>query len=208
MSGASPVPVAEVYDRHGVVWAGLRGEAPAEGAWLDRFCDRLAPGASVLDLGCGSGVPIARELARRGFAVTGVDASTTMLDMFRRNLPDRPALLIDMRHFPVDRPFGGVLAWDSFFHLAPGDQPAMLARFVGLAAVGAPVLFTSGDREGVAIGELDGEPLFHGSLAPDHYRACLAAAGLEVVAHTANDPDCGNRTVWLARRIAGPVTAD
>jgi len=40
----------------------------------------------VLDIGCGSGIPIARDLIRRGVNVTGLDASSTMLALFERNV--------------------------------------------------------------------------------------------------------------------------
>lgn len=194
--------VVDLYRRHGAAWAGLRGDRPAEGAWLDRFCRLLPAGAEVLDVGCGSGLPIARELAGRGFAVTGVDAAPEMLALFGRNLPGRPALLADMRRLALGRTFAGLLAWDSLFHLTPADQRGMFARLAAHAAPGAALMFTSGPAEGSAVGTLAGEPLYHGSLGPDEYRALLAAAGLRVLAHVVADPTCGHRTVWLARREA------
>ncbi|MDF2997171.1 MAG: hypothetical protein K0R27_2808 [Xanthobacteraceae bacterium] len=50
-----------------------------EGPWLDRFCNLMPSASAVLDIGCGSGLPIASELIRRGFEVTGVDGAATML---------------------------------------------------------------------------------------------------------------------------------
>jgi SAM-dependent methyltransferase len=56
----------------------------------DAFVDRLiahldpAPGAAMLDLGCGSGRH-ARSLASRGFRVTGIDLSGRSLDRARRH---------------------------------------------------------------------------------------------------------------------------
>lgn len=88
----------------------------------------------MLDIGCGSGLPIARELTSRGFEVTGVDGTPTMLAMFQRNLPTSPAHLCDMRQLDVGQRFEGLLAWDSFFHLSPEDQRAMFARFAAHAA--------------------------------------------------------------------------
>jgi SAM-dependent methyltransferase len=192
--------VIGVYDRHGAAWARLRGDRLAEGPWLNRFCALLPPGGAVLDIGCGAGLPIARELLRRGFAVTGLDGSVTMLGLFRRNLPEAPAVLADMRDLALGRRFDGMLAWDSFFHLASEDQRGMFARFAAHAAPGAALMFTSGDAEGTAIGTLDGEALHHGSLGPAEYRARLRAAGFAVLDHVARDPSCGDRTVWLARR--------
>ena len=49
--------------------------------------DRLAPGARVLDLGCGTGVPTAGMLAESGLEAVGIDVSTEMLALARRNVP-------------------------------------------------------------------------------------------------------------------------
>ena len=192
--------VIDVYQRHGATWAGLRGDRLVEGSWLERFCALLPHGAPVLDIGCGSGVPIARELIRRGFDVTGIDATPTMLELFQRNLPGAPNYLADMRQFALGQRFAGLLAWDSFFHLSPEDQRPMFARFQAHALPGAALMFTSGHVEGSAMGTLEGDALYHGSLGSEEYRELLDAAGFEVVEHVLQDPSCGERTVWLARQ--------
>jgi len=76
----------------------------------------------------------------------------------------------------------------------------MFSRFQAHAAPGAALMFTSGDAEGEAIGELEGDPLYHGSLDPEEYRSLLADAGFAVIAHIAKDPACGHRTIWLAQQ--------
>ena len=192
--------VLDIYERHGEAWAKLRNDQLPERSWIDRFCASIPAGAAVLDIGCGSGVPMAREMARRGFAVTGVDGSATMLALFRHNLPGNEAHLTDMRELALERRFAGLLAWDSFFHLSPDDQRPMFGRFRAHAAPGAALMFTSGHREGCAIGELEGDALYHGSLSREEYRILLDAAGFDVLAHVVNDPTCGHRTIWLARR--------
>lgn len=210
MSDSIKPTVIEVYQRHGETWAGLRGNGLGdnnrtgkdlvENSWLDRFSALLPAQGAVLDIGCGSGLPIGRELIRRGYDLTGIDATSTMLSLFRRNLPTASAHLMDMRQLALGRTFSGLLAWDSFFHLSPADQRSMFARFADHAAPGAALMFTSGNEEGIAIGELEGAPLFHGSLNPAEYRALLDHAGFDVVDHVVSDPTCGNRTIWLARR--------
>jgi predicted TPR repeat methyltransferase len=154
----------------------------------------------VLDIGCGSGDPIARYLVEQGYRVTGVDSSPEMVDMFRANFPEQASTVSDMRSLQLGRHFDGLLAWDSFFHLDFDDQRAMFRVFGEHAGFGAPLMFTSGPTEGEAIGTLEGEPLYHASLAPSEYVALIKAAGFEVVAHAAEDPTCGGRTIWLARR--------
>jgi SAM-dependent methyltransferase len=200
MADESDVSVIDVYQRHGGAWAKLRNDHLIEEFWLDRFCALLSAGAAVLDIGCGSGLPIAVELIRRGFNVTGVDATPAMLALFQRNLPGVATYLADMRQLALDRRFAGLLAWDSFFHLSPGDQRGMFSRFQTHAEPGAALMFTSGDAEGEVIGELEGDPLYHGSLSPEEYRSLLNAAGFAVIVHVVEDPSCGHRTIWLARQ--------
>jgi SAM-dependent methyltransferase len=193
--------VIGLYTRHGLAWATDRAREPwFEGGWMARFLALLPARAALLDLGCGAGVPIAAHLVARGHAVTGVDASAPLLELFRRNCPGQPAVLADMRGLALGRVFQGILAWDSLFHLAAEDQRGIFATFRAHAAPGAALIFTSGPRAGIAMGRYAGEALFHASLDPEAYRALLDEAGFEVIAHRAEDPDCGGRTVWLARQ--------
>jgi SAM-dependent methyltransferase len=192
--------VVDLYRRHAAAWTAARGTELTERAWIDRFAALLDAGATVLDIGCGSGEPIAVSLFSRGHHVVGVDSSPEMIDLFRANLPDEVAQVADMRSLRLDHAFGGLIAWDSFFHLAPDQQRLMFPAFRDHALAGAPLLFTSGPARGESIGALEGEPLYHASLGPDEYRLLLGENGFDVVGHIVEDPDCGGRTVWLARR--------
>jgi SAM-dependent methyltransferase len=192
--------IVDLYRRHARAWTAARGTELRERAWIERFACLLVPAATVLDIGCGSGEPIAVDLARRGHPVTGIDSSPEMIALFRANLPDQAGAVADMRSLSLDSRFGGLIAWDSFFHLAPDDQRRMFPVFRDHVRTGAPLLFTSGPAFGEAIGTLEGEPLYHASLDPDEYRLLLDRNGFDVVAHIAEDRDCDGHTVWLARR--------
>ena len=196
--------IIDLYRRHGLEWAALRGTAPAEGGWIGRFAALLPLGGSILDIGCGAGAPIAATLIARGFAVTGIDSSAPLLGLCRERLPGGEWIEGDMRCMDLGRRFDGLVAWDSLFHLDHDAQRAMVPRFGAHAAAQAALVFTSGPRHGVALGRFAGETLFHASLDPDEYRALLAAEGFAVVDQVSEDPSCGGRTVWLARRGAMP----
>ena len=55
--------------------------------WLAELRARLPAGGSVLDLGCGNGVPVARSLVAAGYQVTGVDISDVQVERARRLVP-------------------------------------------------------------------------------------------------------------------------
>lgn len=191
--------VIAVYRRHAGAWTTARGSKLDEAAWLDKFAALLPTGGQVLDLGCGSGIPIASELVGRGLSVTGVDSSPEMIALFQANFPTQKAVLADMRDLALGMSFSGVIAWDSFFHLPPHAQRAMFPLFEKHAKSSAALMFTSGPAHGEVVGELEGDPLYHASLDPAEYRLLLEESGFKVVAHVSEDPAC-RRTAWLAQK--------
>ena len=194
--------IVDLYERKAHDWAADRRTQTRlfEQGWLDRFLSKAPEGGTVLDIGCGFGWPIAAYLIAQGRSVTGVDSSPTMIELCRRDFPEQDWRVADMRRLDLGHRFGGILAWDSFFHLDFDAQRRMFPIFAAHATPGAPLMFTSGPAHGEAIGNLHGEPLYHASLAPEEYRALLAANGFTVVDARMNDADCGGRSVWLARR--------
>jgi SAM-dependent methyltransferase len=191
--------IVGLYERHAHAWDAARGRRGMERAWLDAFASRVPPGAAVLDLGCGAGEPMAADLVGRGFRVTGVDAAPTLIGLCRARFPEQEWIEGDMRTLSLGRRFGGVMAGDSFFHLSMDGQRRMFPVFAEHAAPGAALMFTSGPSAGEALGEFQGEPLYHASLDPEEYRSLLAAHGFAVVRHVVDDPECGDHTIWLAR---------
>ena len=76
---------------------------------------------------------------------------------------------------------------------------------IGLAAaaiaiVSGLILIPRLSAHPVLSGYIEGEPLYHASLDPAEYRRLLDQNGFEVIDMVAEDPTCGGRTVWLARR--------
>lgn len=190
--------IVDLYERHARAYDQDRGKSLHERTWLDRFLGWVPPGGSVLDVGCGSGEPIARYLIELGFDVTGVDAAPSMIELCRERFPASEWLVADMRSLKLVRRFNGILAWDSLFHLGKDAQRTMFPRLASHARRGAPLMFTSGPVEGETIGCYRGEPLYHASLGPVEYERLMNAAGFVVRAYKADDAQCGGRTVWLA----------
>ena len=191
------------YERHATTWdADRQNSCWNDKIWHDRFIARLGKGAKVLDLGCGSGRPVAQHMAEQGLRVTGVDTSPTMISLCRSRLLDAEWIIADMRHLALGRRFDGILAWDSFFHLNHDDQRRMFPIFADHAAAGTILMFNAGPKHGEAVGEYKGDPLYHASLSPSEYRALIGRFGFAVMEHATNDAAAGGRTVWFCRRRA------
>ncbi|MDM1783314.1 class I SAM-dependent methyltransferase [Acinetobacter bereziniae] len=197
--------IIEIYNNKAYAWTALRGSCLYEKVWLDRFLKLLPQHSNILDLGCGSGQPIAAYLIEQSHNVTGVDSSEEMLDMARENFPEDlfpncTWIQADMRTVELIEKFQGILAWDSFFHLSPEWQRAMFQRFDRFATQGTVLMFTSGPTFGEQIGDLFGEPLYHASLSSEEYIQLFHNYGFKVINRVVEDPNCTGHTVWLVQR--------
>src|SRR5580658_2924023 len=104
--------IIDHYERHAREWDAERNRyvTPwSDKPWHERFIAALPSVARVLDLGCGSGSPVAKYMAEHGLHVTGVDASPTLISLCRERVPDHEWLLADMRSLRLARQFDGVL---------------------------------------------------------------------------------------------------
>jgi SAM-dependent methyltransferase len=135
--------VAELYDR-------ARPEYPA--AVFDDLAELagLEPGSRVLEIGPGTGKATI-ELARRGYAVTGVELSPELAEVARRNVPEAVFIVADFEKWEPEKPgFDALTVFNAFHWIAPDlryAKPARLLRPGGaLAVVGTPhVLPEDGD---------------------------------------------------------------
>lgn len=190
----------EIYERRGAQFDAERPKTLIERPWLDRFLDLVEPGGRVLDVGCGAGDPIARYMLRRGFHIVGVDASSEMLALASDRFPSADWRRIDMRQLDLPESFDGIVAWDSFFHLMPDEQRAVLPRFARHLEAGAPLMLTVGPEAGEVTGHVGGELIYHSSLAPDEYTGLLDEYGVDVVDFVPEDPLCDGHTVLLGQK--------
>ncbi len=89
----------KIWNKNAEAWHGRMGERgndfhselilPA----IDRLLT-IAPGAEVLDIGCGNGV-VSRHLARKGAQVTGIDVSAELIDYARTYRDDITYAVVD-----------------------------------------------------------------------------------------------------------------
>lgn len=106
--------------------------------------ERLAPGATVLDLGCGAGGPTTQALSQR-FQVTGVDISAHSVALARENVTRARFLQADMTTLELAPcSFDGVAAFYSLIHVPRDEQPGLLRRIASWLRPGGLLVATMG----------------------------------------------------------------
>jgi len=112
--------------------------------WLDELIPLLSPGAHVLDLGCGCGIPVAKYLVATQ-QVTGVDISPVQIKRAKRLVPEARFLCVDMAvvAFPPAR-FEAIVSFYAIIHMPLEEQSQLFQKMKHWLVPGGYVLITVG----------------------------------------------------------------
>jgi 2-polyprenyl-3-methyl-5-hydroxy-6-metoxy-1,4-benzoquinol methylase len=166
-------------------------------AVLRAWARNLPPGAAVLDLGCGHGIPISQVLIEEGFELYGVDASPVLVKEFRQRFPDTPVACEAVEESAFfGRTFDGVVAWGLVFLLEPETQLSLMGRVASVLNAGGRFLFTAPEQVCTWTDVLTGRP--SNSLGAEAYRSALADVGLSLVAEPEDE---GGNHYYEARKV-------
>ncbi len=189
------------YDRIAEEWHADRRAFTAE-KYVDVLAGRLEPGARVLDLGCGTGEPVARHLVERGFRVVCVDESAAMLEIARRALPGAEFIRADMCELELDEQFAAAVAWDSLFHVERGRHLSVFRKLSSLLSPGGLLLLSAGGTGHAGFtSEMHGHTFFYSAHEPAETLRLLASAGFEVEICEEDDPSSRGHIAVVARRL-------
>ena len=163
---------------------GAAGSSSAEdvsryAGWAAELAGLLRPGARVVDLGCGAGIPATRELAGHGLQVLGVDFSAVQLRRAHRLVPAARLVLADIAALRL-RPASAdaVVAFYSLIHLPVTDQQALFPRIRDWLCPGGYFLAIVGARQWTGIAPYLGAGMFWDHADTAAYLRWLQAARL------------------------------
>jgi ubiquinone/menaquinone biosynthesis C-methylase UbiE len=171
------------YDRVAHEYARLEGESEwPRMRWVRKLLNRLEPGSSLLDLGCGSGDPADVEITKE-HKVTGVDISQTQINLARQNVPTGHFLHGDAGsvEFPPGS-FDAVISFYTLEHIPREEHMTILRRIYKWLRVGGFLLISTeaGEYDDV-MGEWLGVPMFISSFDPESVKQMVDEAGFELL---------------------------
>ena len=97
---------------------------------FDFFCKELPERGSVLDIGSGTGLPFAKMFLEKGFRYLGVDISSQMVKIARKNVPLAKFKEISMTDLNYNKEFDGVFSHYSMLLLSPQLFKSVAKRVV------------------------------------------------------------------------------
>jgi SAM-dependent methyltransferase len=206
--------VADGYDRIAeryLAW-GATGVREAErDSYTTVLLDALPVGASVLELGCGAGVPTTQRLAER-FAVTGIDISARQIELARRNVPGATFIHADMTALDVlPSTFDAVCAFYAFGHVPREEHAALLRQIATWLRPGG--LFVASFSNDGSAGEIEddwlGAPMYFSGYDAETNARLVREAGFDIVTarpETAEEFGRSTTFFWIvARRASEPM---
>jgi 2-polyprenyl-3-methyl-5-hydroxy-6-metoxy-1,4-benzoquinol methylase len=177
--------------------------------WVERLIPSLPPGGEVLDLGCGCGEPVARMLAERGFAVTGVDISQVQIDRARRTVPAATFVRADATAVTfAPASFDAIICLYVLIHLPLHAQAPLLERMAAWLKPGGWLLASAGHRAWTGTQENwlgGGAPMWWSHADADTYREWLTDGGYTIVDEEfVPEGDGGHALFWCRRPGQSP----
>lgn len=188
------------YDQIAKQWSAARSEGAFDPKYVDLLIDHLPDGAEVLDVGCGSGTPIAQRLVGRGCIVTGVDASEVMLEIAKQQVPEAYFVLCDLMMFEPRTQYSGIVAWDSIFHIPREQHLEVFKKLNRWLLPDGLLLISLGGSAWEGTTEMFGHGFFYSGFEPDDSLKLLQEANFEILLSEVDDPSSCGHIAILCRK--------
>ncbi|TET10136.1 MAG: class I SAM-dependent methyltransferase [Candidatus Thorarchaeota archaeon] len=111
---------------------------------INDFIEHLPDNAVVLDIGCGGGVPVLKILVEKGYTAKGIDFSTGMLELAKKNVPDAELIQGDIMKtdFEADS-LDGIISTYAIIHIHRSYHPALYLKIYNWLKSGGVMLVST-----------------------------------------------------------------
>jgi cyclopropane fatty-acyl-phospholipid synthase-like methyltransferase len=152
--------------------------------FLDELIGKIPEGGSVLDLGCGVGIPFDKYLVERGFQVTGIDISQKQIDLSKKNVPSARFLKGDFSEFDFgNSKFDAIMSFYAVFHIPREEHKDLFIRMKNLLKKNGIFLVSLGtsDEEYGEESDWCGVTMAWSTYDPETYKKMIDEVGLKIL---------------------------
>lgn len=188
---------ASAYESHAHEFLAARDGSLIGADIVSRWARQLPRGTDVIEIACGGGYPVTRALVEAGVNVWAIDASPTLLGVFRARFPGIPtqcSSALESDYF--GRKFGAAVAIGLIFLLEESEQVALLQRVSEILLPEGRFLFTAPATSGTWRDITTGHE--SRSLGEARYVQALESAGFRVIGM---DVDTGENCHYEAQKV-------
>lgn len=191
--------VSSAYEKHARQFLKCRDASTVGIETAGRWARSLRPGARVIEIACGGGIPVTRTLVDAGLKVWAIDSAPSILAVFKNRFPDIPAqcaTVLESDFF--QRKYDAAISIGLIFLLGENDQISMLGRVSEILHPGASFLFTAPIEIGTWADVITGHECM--SLGRDAYESALEQSGFRVVDRY---QDSGKNNYYETEKVVG-----
>ncbi|KKU15211.1 MAG: Methyltransferase type 11 [Microgenomates group bacterium GW2011_GWC2_45_8] len=173
--------VREGYNKMARRYLAERGRLKTD-KYIHKLLKYLPKNATILDLGCGAGVPIDDILLKAGHHVVGIDISSEQIKLARTNCLAGEYLVRDVSELkPREYLVQAVISFYTIFHIPRTQQADLLQVIASYLPSGGMLLITMGDREFEGEHILMGEPMWVSQWGTAKNHKLVEEAGYRII---------------------------
>lgn len=171
------------YNKIARQWDAARGAfVKDERRYLETLLSGLSTPASILDVGCGTGRPIAEFVLALGHRVTGIDQSEELLAIARERFPQGTWIHAPIEEYVFEGCYDAMICWDSLFHIERAHHQRILTDlYERLAPSGRIMLTVGGSAHPPFTDTMFGHEFFYDSYPPQHVCSIMRAIGYQLL---------------------------
>jgi SAM-dependent methyltransferase len=195
------VVVKDSYNRISRVYLQNRARLKS-GKYVQLLLKYLPKKSSILDLGCGAGVPVDDILIKAGHQVIGIDISEAQIKLARKYCKGGEFIVRDLRDLhESEYKVQAAISFYTIFHIPRSEHLKLLKIMASYLSRGGMLLITMGDREFEGNHILHGEAMWSSQYGTVKNRSLVVSAGFKIILEEIDNSGGERHQIILAEKI-------